>query len=134
MEHQKKECFNLYYFNNVVDENNGFIPVNNNEVKIPLYIHEFLELLRHDIKEEIVDEREFLISVIPFMRGFCQILGRKEDKNKLTNVMHGYSEIKENITEIYESLFSDKVLSDTHNISASDIINMDIPFLLEAAA
>lgn len=125
LEHQKKECFNLYYFNNVVDENNGFIPVNNNEVKILLYIHEFLELLRHDIKEEIVDEREFLISVIPFMRGFCQILGRKEDKNKLTNVMHGYSEIKENITEIYESLFSDKVLSDTHNISASDIINMD---------
>lgn len=123
--HQKKSSFNLYYFNNVVTENNGFIPVNPDEVKILLYIHEFIELLRENIKDQIINEQEFLISVIPFMRGYCQIIGDKVNKQKLTNLMHGYQDIRENVTDIYKSLFSDKVVKNVHNISASDIINMD---------
>ena len=125
LEHQKKVCLNLYYFNNVDGENNGFIPVNNNEVKILLYIHEFLELLRSDIEKEIVNEEQFLISMIPFMRGYCQIIGRKDYKNKLTSVMHGYNTDRENISEIYNELFSNGVIHNTHLISASDIIQMD---------
>ncbi|WED21484.1 hypothetical protein L3Q72_12745 [Vibrio sp. JC009] len=125
LEHQRKNCLNLYYFNNTVGENNGFININENEVKILLYIHEILSLLREDIKHEINDEKDFLISVIPFMRGYCQILGKNDEKQKLTDIMHGYKNIKVNVTDIYNNLFSSNVISSNHIISAQDIIGMD---------
>ncbi|MEZ9045532.1 hypothetical protein AB6D99_10325 [Vibrio cyclitrophicus] len=125
LEHQRQNCLNLYYFNNVVGESNGFTPINSNEIKILLYIHQFLELLRCDIKNEIDNERDFAISIVPFMRGYCQILGLKEEKDKLTKIMHGYLNERINITDIYEKLFSDKVLTLAHVVSANDIIKLD---------
>ncbi|MDN4719379.1 hypothetical protein QYZ43_20085 [Vibrio parahaemolyticus] len=125
LEHQAKQCLNLYYFNNVVGESNGFTLINSQEMSILLYIHEFLNLLREGIKTEINDERQFLISLVPFMRGFCQIRGLSEQKNSLTQLMHGYCNEKVNVSEIYEKLFSDKVLSATHKMSAQEVINWD---------
>ncbi|WP_232598037.1 AAA family ATPase [Photobacterium carnosum] len=125
LEHQEKKCLNLYYFNNVVGENNGFTLINQKEMSILLYIYEFLNLLREDIKSEIDDEKQFLISITPFMRGFCQIRGLDEEKNKLTQLMHGYCEQKINITEIYEKLFSNTVLSGNHQVSAKEIVDWD---------
>ncbi|MEZ9014133.1 hypothetical protein AB6D76_17825 [Vibrio splendidus] len=125
LEHQRQNCLNLYYFNNVVGESNGFTPINANEIKILLYIHKFLELLRDEIKDEIDNERDFALSVVPFMRGYCQILGYDKERDQLTKIMHGYLDTKINITEIYKKLFSDKVLCSNHIISAADIIKMD---------
>nr|WP_275660924.1 ATP-binding cassette domain-containing protein [Vibrio brasiliensis] len=128
LEHQQQQCLNLYYFNNVPGENNGFIPVNRNELKILLYIHEFLGLLRNDIKDEIINKKQFLIAIAPFMRGYCQILGNKDSKNSLTKLMHGYNDEKVNLTDIYKELFSDlgdDFFTEDYNVSAQDIINMD---------
>ncbi|WP_272518071.1 MULTISPECIES: AAA family ATPase [unclassified Providencia] len=125
LEHQAKECLNLYYFNNIVGENNGFIPINKNERDILLYIHEFLALLRKDIKAEIFDEKQFIISLVPFMRGLCQIFNLDEERNKLTQLMHGYCNEKINITDIYEKVFSTEVLDEVHQISAQEIIDWD---------
>lgn len=126
LEHQQKNCFNLYFLNNTVGELNGLIFVNPHEVKILLYIHEFLDLLRGEIKSEIIDERAFLISVIPFMRGYCQIVNNVALKNDLTKLMHGYQAEVFNVSEIYNKLFSGDVISSVHSISAQDIVSMDI--------
>ncbi|HEY3987033.1 AAA family ATPase [Cedecea sp.] len=121
LEHQAKQCLNLYYFNNVVGETNGFTAINTNEMSILLYIHEFLSLLRGDIKSEIDNEKQFLISVVPFMRGLCQINGLVEEKNNLTKLMHGYCDEEINVSDIYKKIFSDKVLSSEYKVSAKDI-------------
>lgn len=125
IEHQRKKCFNLYYFNNTDGENNGFINVNDNEVKVLLYIHELLDLLRDKIKNEIKNERDFLVSIIPFMRGYCQILGKSKEKQELTDVMHGYKNNSVNLTNIYNNLFSSGIVQLDYTISAQDIINLD---------
>ena len=60
------------------------------------------------------------------MRGYCQIIGDIDSKNKLTKLMHGYETEVINITEIYNTIFSDKVISDIHCISVSDILALDV--------
>jgi len=126
LEHQHQNCFNLYYINNTDGENNGFIFINQNEVKILLYIHEFLNLLRQNIINEIIDEKSFLISLIPFMRGYSQITNNINIKNQLTKLMHGYENEVINVTQIYKQLFSNNIINNDYNISAQDIINSDI--------
>ncbi|MBA8781238.1 MULTISPECIES: AAA family ATPase [Aeromonas] len=128
LEHQQQQSINLYYFNNIEGENNGFIPVNRDELKILLYIHELLDLLRDGIKNEVLDKKQFLISIAPFMRGYCQIIGLKNEKNELTKLMHGYNSEKVDLVKIYTSLFGklDDFFDGTEcMISAFDIINMD---------
>ncbi|ENB2044979.1 MULTISPECIES: ATP-binding cassette domain-containing protein [Vibrio harveyi group] len=125
LEHQAKQCLNLYYFNNIDGESNGFTPINQREMSILLYIHEFLNLLREGIKGEIADEKQFLVSLVPFMRGFCQIRGLVEEKNKLTQLMHGYCDESIDVTDIYEKLFSDRVVSATYKVSARDIVDWE---------
>lgn len=126
LEHQRKNSFNLYYFNNSIDEENGFIYVNPNEVRILIYIHEFLGLLRDKIQDEIIDEKLFLISILPFMRGYCYIINDVDSKNALTKLMHGYQEESTNITEIYNKLFSINVIKNNYIISAKDIASLNI--------
>lgn len=127
LEHQVKECLNLYYFNNVAGENNGFIPINEDERKILLYIHEFLALLRDSekIKPQISNEKQFVISLVPFMRGLCQIFNFDEEKNKLTQLMHGYCDEKINVTKIYGKIFTTGILDEIHQISAQEIVDWD---------
>lgn len=126
LEHQHKNCFNLYFINNTSGEENGFIPVNTNEVKILLYLYELLNLLRSGIATEIVDEKAFVISLVPYMRGYCQITNDIDSKNSLTSIMHGYKTEKVNITDIYNKLFPPGIINNTYEISAQDIINLDI--------
>lgn len=128
LEHQQQQCINLYYFNNIQGENNGFIPINRDELKILLYIHELLDLLRDGIKSEVLDKKQFLISIAPFMRGYCQIIGLKNEKNDLTKIMHGYNSEKVDLVNIYKSLFGELggFFDGTKCvISAFDVINMD---------
>jgi ABC-type Mn2+/Zn2+ transport system ATPase subunit len=126
LEHQQKKCFSLYYLNNTKDEVNGFIFINSNELEILLYIHVFLDLLRGDIKAEIIDEKAFLISIIPFMRGYCQIINNIADKNLLTKIMHGYETTNVNLGDIYSRIFAHGIIEGVHDISVADIVKMDV--------
>ncbi len=124
MEHQKQNCFNLYLFNNFETEKNGFIRVNPNEQKILLYLDKLLNLFRTNIMDEIEDEKMFLISMIPFMRGYAKILNCDTTNKKLTNLMHGYNVETINITEIYNDLFDVKIRTE-YKVSAKYIIELD---------
>jgi ABC-type dipeptide/oligopeptide/nickel transport system ATPase subunit len=124
LEHQKQKCFNLYLFNNKEGEVNGFIKVNENEQKILLYIDKLLDLFRNDISNEIEDEKTFLISIIPFMRGYAQIIN-SDKKNNLTKLMHGYKTDNINITEIFNVLFDQNINTD-YFVSAKEISELNI--------
>ncbi|MGL1473898.1 hypothetical protein [Vibrio parahaemolyticus] len=126
LEHQVEKCFNLYYFNNTFDEVNGFVRINESEVEVVLYIHKLLELFRRDIKPEIIDERKFLVSVAPFLRGYCQIVGRNDYKNDITKIMHGYNNERINLSKIYNDVIGENVIEGSHHISAKDIIAFDV--------
>jgi ABC-type lipoprotein export system ATPase subunit/uncharacterized protein YaiL (DUF2058 family) len=126
LEHQHNKCFVLYLLNNTPGEENGFIHINGDEIKILLYCHEFLDLLRSDIKNEIIDERAFLISITPFMRGYCQLINKPVHKNKLTKVMHGYETEIINLTEIYSDLFGTNVIANDHQINTLDILSTNL--------
>ncbi|NFP68562.1 AAA family ATPase [Clostridium sporogenes] len=124
LEFQKKNCFNLYLFNNIENEQNGFIRVNDSEKDILLSISKLIELFKNNIFKYIKDQNLFLISLVPFMRGYAQIIGDNETKNKLTQLMHGYNEEKINITEIYNKLFDNEShISESLEVSAKDIIS-----------
>lgn len=125
MEHQKKNCFNLYLFNNFETAENGFIWVNPEEQDILLYLDQLLNLFRKDVINEINNEKMFLISMIPFMRGYVKILNNSTINEKLTDLMHGYNDKIINITEIYNNLFDTNIETE-YNISVNDIIELDI--------
>lgn len=124
LEFQKKKCFNLYLFNNIENEQNGFIRVNDYEKDILLSISMLIDLLRNNIFSYIKDQNLFLLSLVPFMRGYSQMIGDIESKNKLTQIMHGYNNEKVNVTEVYNRLFDNEChISDSLEVSAEDIIN-----------
>ena len=126
LEHQKNNCFNLYLLNNTEGEENGFIAINKDEQSIMLYIYKLLNLFRSEIVNHIIDERNYVISTIPFMRGYCQIIDDKKSRDMLTKVMHGYEKDKINITEIYNNIFKTGIIKKSHIISACDILAMDV--------
>lgn len=125
LEVQRNKCFKFYMFNNIQDEENGFIYVNENEQRILLYIDKLLDLIRNDIENHILNMEYFLIAMVPFMRGYANIVNKKDEKNNLTKVMHGYCNEKVNLTDIYNELF-DKSLDQIYEVSAQDIISIDI--------
>ncbi|PZO41492.1 MAG: hypothetical protein DCF19_09840 [Pseudanabaena frigida] len=126
LEHQHKNCFNLYFLNNTSSEENGFIFINEHDQKVMLYLHKFINLLRGDIRGYIVNESAFLIAIVPFMRGYCQMIGNTILKNELTKLMHGYNNNTVNIASIYNDLFETDVIENDYSISAMDIISYDV--------
>lgn len=92
LEHQKNNCYNLYIMNNTSGEVNGFVKIEKNEQEFLLYLSKFLDYLRGTINGDILNKELFLISLIPFMRGYAQIIGNVEIKNQLTTVMHVISD------------------------------------------
>jgi len=124
MEHQQPKSFNLYLLNNTLDEENGFIRVNSAEQNILLYLNELLGLFRGDIISVIEDKQNFLVSMVPFMRGYTQIID-SEEKNNLTQLMHGFNSEKMDLNNIYKNLFKID-LGIKLEVSADDITNMDI--------
>ncbi|MBV7271485.1 AAA family ATPase [Clostridium sp. PL3] len=125
---QYQNCFDLYLFNNKKDETNGFIPVSKDEQNILLYMDKLLNLLRGDIDNEILDEKLYIISLIPFMRGLAKIINganRKKYNDELTKLMHGYESDKVNLTEIYNGLFEKQIHSE-YIINAQNIVELDL--------
>lgn len=126
LEVQFNNCFNLYIFNNARGGNNGFMNVGNNEKMLLLYLDKLLAFIRNPIRDYIQDEKAYLISMIPFMRGYSQLLGNDEIKNELTKVMHGTSTESIELTGIYKTLFNDDFeFSRECNVTVDMILQMN---------
>ncbi|MFC6039557.1 AAA family ATPase [Paenisporosarcina macmurdoensis] len=127
LEHQLKQCFNLYIFNNTPDEENGFLNINRDEQDILLHLNKLLDFFRSKVFYEIANKEHFLLSMIPFMRGYAQIINLPNEKNQLTQLMHGYNDIKIDLVKIFNSLFVTSCsLIGKFEITAKDISDFEI--------
>ena len=133
---QYKKCFKLLLFNNTDNEENGFIPLNYKEQDMLINLEKLLDTFRNDIYPYIKEKEYFLVSMIPFMRGYAGLVDNGEVKENLTQVMHGYKNQKVNISKIYVDLFGNKegklpkdvegIISGDFEVNVDDILNMDI--------
>jgi len=128
LEHQFSGCYKLYLLNNADGGENGFIELKTREQKMLINLEELLSTFRNEIFEHIIEKELFLISMIPFMRGYASIVNKKEIYDKLTHLMHGYKTKKVDISEIYSELFESDggVLPNSYELSVSDILNKTV--------
>ena len=124
---QQNGCFNLYLFNNTTNGVNGFIPVKDEERKILINLYELIKLFHNAdlrLSDAILDERQFLMSMIPFMRGYAHISknGNAIYEN-LSALMHGYEDAAKDVAQIYDELFG--YTFSEQMISVDDILNLD---------
>ncbi len=124
---QIQDCFNLYILNNADDGRNGFIPVQYEEKKILINLSDLVKLFQNkeDILERIIRDRKlFLMSVIPFLRGYMHIVrDENDDYGNLSKLMHGYETQELDVAKIYNKAFGYEV-KDTEIISVNDILNL----------
>lgn len=124
LEHQRSQSFSLYLLNNTLGERNGFIAVSNREQKLLLYLHEFVNFLREDATRGIKNEEAFLVSLAPFMRSFSNVVNRKDIRDSLTSIMHGYGVEQVDLAELYQELFKPGFTVGTHLVSVERILGM----------
>ena len=78
------------------------------------------------LSTHIQDERIFLISMIPFMRGYSNII---KDGNiiykSLSSIMHGYENGSVDISQVYKELFGYE-FSNPCIVSVHDLLELDI--------
>lgn len=131
IEFQNNDNFGLFLFNNFDGQENGFIEVSDSEKEIMISIPKLLSFIRSEIIEnEIKNEKQFIYSLIPFMRGYSNFINDSLTKEELNKLMHGYKTDIVNITNIYNNIFS-KNLQTIYEISVNDILNIDINNLPE---
>ena len=133
---QFKKCFKLFLFNNVDNEENGFIALNFKEQDMLINLEKLLHTFRNDIYPHIKSRELFLISMIPFMRGYAALNNAQKSKEDLTQLMHGYKTKKINIAGVYHNIFGDangkleadknNVIQDIYEISVNDILSMTV--------
>lgn len=129
LESQYRHSFNLYLLNNTEGEDNGFIPLSNNEQKMLINLKELLDTFRHKIFNDIHSNELYLISMIPFMRGYATIIDDKYSIEQLTQLMHGYKTEAVDVAKIYFSLFGDdgKIkLPNSLVVNVSDILSKTV--------
>lgn len=121
---QFKNCYKLYLLNNTDGEENGFIGINNNEREMLISLEKLLSTFRENISSYIKNPKLFLISMIPFMRGYANIINNSTIYEKLTSLMHGYKNDKVDIAYVYKNLFGNKIvnLPDSYEVSVPDIL------------
>ncbi|MBP2641055.1 MAG: hypothetical protein H6Q66_2006 [Firmicutes bacterium] len=121
---QYKRCYKLYLLNNTEGEENGFIPLNNKEQEMLISLEKLLTAFRGAIFDHIKNVNIFLISMIPFMRGYANIINNETLTNLLTQVMHGYKNDKIDIAKAYIELFGNKngKIPDSYEVSVPDIL------------
>ncbi len=103
---QHKGCYNLYLLNNIAGGENGFIPVNKEERKLLTNLSELVHLFRKIVFPCIVDQERFLLSMIPFMRGYASITQKKKWYDNLTSLMHGSMTETIDIALAYRRVFN----------------------------
>lgn len=127
LEHQLNNSFTLYMLNNYGGARNGFIPVSKKEKEILLGMDRLLELFRKRTELSIQNEKLYLVSLIPFMRGYANLMGDEKSYKKLTRVMHGYEQARINLTSIYNRLFcKDSKIATQHYISVKEILEIEL--------
>lgn len=125
---QFKKCFRLFLFNNTENEENGFIALNSDERDMLINLDELLKTFREKIYEHIKDVELFLISLIPFMRGYSTIINDNDIKENLTQLMHGYKTNTVDIAECYIKLFGNKnnIIPNNYKVNVDDILNKTV--------
>lgn len=125
---QFKKCFRLFLFNNTENEENGFIALNSDERDMLINLGELLKTFREKIYEHIKDVELFLISLIPFMRGYSTIINDNNIKENLTQLMHGYKTNTVDIAECYIKLFGNKnnIIPNNYEVNVDDILNKTV--------
>lgn len=133
---QYKKCFKLFLFNNTENEENGFIALNQKERDMLINLEELLKTFRDDIYSNIKEVKLFLVSMIPFLRGYASLINNMQAKEDLTQVMHGYKLQTIDVAKIYRNLFgNDKgelvsdtndIIPDEYKVSVADILNMTV--------
>ena len=135
MHHQYKNCFNLYLLNNEKDGDNGFIQINKKEqssetlqdMDFMLEIKKVISFLKsQEINTDLKDKEQFLLSLIPFMRSYSNLLLSDDLYKKLCKLMHGYENDKVDINEIFKKLFDVDLLQSQYEINVEDILQIDI--------
>ena len=121
---QYRHCFKLYLLNNTDGEVNGFIPLRNREQDMLISLEKLLEAFRNDVPHNVQNKELYLISMIPFMRGYANIINRRDIFEDLTQVMHGYKTDSVDIAHAYIELFGnpDGVLPTSYRVNVSDIL------------
>lgn len=125
---QFKKCFRLFLFNNTENEENGFIALNSDERDMLINLDELLKTFREKIYKHIKDVELFLISLIPFMRGYSTIINDNNIKENLTQLMHGYKTNTVDIAECYIKLFGNKnnIIPNNCEVNVDDILNKTV--------
>lgn len=135
MHHQYKNCFNLYLLNNEKDGDNGFIKINKKEqssetlkdMDFMLEIKNVISFFKNqEINTALKDKEQFLLSLIPFMRSYSNLLLSDDLYKKLCKLMHGYENDKVDINEIFKELFDVDLLQSKYEINVEDILQIDI--------
>lgn len=121
---QYKHCFKLYLLNNTEGEVNGFIPLSRCEQDMLISLEKLLDAFRTKVPHKVQNAELYLISMIPFMRGYANIVNKKDIYEELTQVMHGYEKEYVDIAQVYIKLFGnpDNILPTNYRISVSDIL------------
>ncbi|HML67787.1 MAG TPA: AAA family ATPase [Clostridia bacterium] len=131
LESQYGNSYNLYILNNTSGENNGFIALNQNEKGMLINLNTLLDTFRNKIFPYIKDVDAFLMSLIPFCRGYATLINDQESIDLLTNVMHGYKDEKVNIAGIYRKLFktTSSVMPETLLVDVDDILHKAVEMI-----
>ena len=121
---QYKHCFNLYLLNNTDGEENGFIPIKTREQDMLISLEKLLCAFRTEVPQKVQDAELYLISMIPFMRGYANISNRRDFYDQLTQVMHGYKTERVDIAQLYIELFGNpnNCLPSKYSVNVSDIL------------
>ncbi len=128
LDSQYKKCYKLYLMNNTDGEENGFIPLNSKEQEMLISLEKLIATFRGSIFDCIRDMNIFLISMVPFMRGYANITNKETLSEKLTQLMHGYKDVKVDIAKAYIELFGNKdsIIPDTYEVSVTDILSKTV--------
>ncbi len=136
MQHQYKNCFNLYLLNNENDEENGFIKVerrlNNSEnyrdLDLMLEIKNVIQLFKENsFLNDVKNKEQFILSLIPFMRSYFNLIPQKEEHyKKLCKLMHGYESQIIDINNEYQECFGQNVIGNNYNVSINDILQTEV--------
>ena len=124
---QLKKCFNLFLFNNTENEENGFIPLKPDERDMLISLDTLLKAFRTKIYKYVKNKELFLISLIPFMRGYATIINNEDVKENLTQVMHGFKDELVDIGSCYQILFGKHDgIDEQYEVSVDSILNQSI--------
>ena len=128
LEFQANGCFNLYMLNNNDGGRNGFIRVKYDEQKLLINFHELIALFQNKddkLIREIKNRRLFLISMIPFMRGYAHFTIDLHDYyGRLSEIMHGYGTAEVDLIPIYNELFGN-IFSGEEKVTSKDVLEID---------